>query len=96
MRYEVNDENAVSIFQDGADVPFWFQPHYPNGDTFDTKAEAEAWAVLAMASQSDDQPFPPNGRGQTGLPKPTAQELRVAALERMGLSVDDLKALLGL
>jgi hypothetical protein len=96
MRYEVDDENAVRIFQDGEDVPFWFQPHYPNGDAFDTKAEAEAWAVLAIASQADDQPFAPNGKGQTGLPKPTAEELRVAALARMGLSVEDLKALLGL
>lgn len=96
MRYEIDENNAVRIWDDMNPEPFWFQPTYPNGDTFDTSREAEAWALLAMASQSDTEPFPPNGKGQKGLPKPTAAEKRELALNRLGLSVDDLKKLLGL
>ena len=97
MRYEIDENNTVKIYDDINDEPFWSQPSYPNGDSFDSVEEATAWAELALASQLDDSaPFPPNGKGQEGLPKPTAEEVRQAKLERTGLSVDDLKALLGI
>ena len=97
MRYEIEDNNTVKIYDDINSEPFWLQPCYPNGETFDSVEEATAWAELALASQLDESaPFPPNGKGQAGLPKPTAEEIRQAKLERTGLSVDDLKILLGL
>lgn len=97
MRYEISDNNTVKIYDDINPEPFWLQPCYPNGDSFDSVEEATAWAELAIASQTDESaPFPPNGKGQPGLPKPTPEEIRQAKLERTGLSVDDLKALLGI
>jgi len=69
--YTIDNDNAVRVFKNGDDAPFWFQPDYPNGDKFDTKEEAEAWAVLAVESMQDDKPFPPSGKGVTGEAKPT-------------------------
>ena len=77
MRYEINPENfAVSIFNDGSDIPFWFQPDYPNYQKFETFAEAEEWAKLAIESQTNqDAPYPPNGKGLKGEPKPTPEQI---------------------
>ena len=70
--YTVDKDNAVRVFKDEDTVPFWFQPDYPNGDKFDTKAEAEAWAALAIESMQADKPYAPNGKGLEGEPKPAA------------------------
>jgi len=72
FRYTVDNNNAVRVFKDEDDVPFWFQPDYPNGDKFDTKEEAEAWAVLAVESMQEDKPYAPNGKGLESEPKPVA------------------------
>lgn len=69
MRYEIDEKNAVTVFNEGEDVPFWFQPDYPNGDSFDSKEEAETWAKLAVASHQDSEPYAPNGKGLAGEPK---------------------------
>ena len=51
MRYEVDSETfAIKIYNDGDDVPFQFQPDYPNGDKFDSIDEASAWAELSIAA----------------------------------------------
>ena len=98
MRYEVDAKTfAISIYQDGADVPFWFQPDYPNGDKFDSLAEAKTWAELAVKSQDENYGFtPPDGKGLPENPKPTKEQVLAARLAQTGLSVDDLKLLLGL
>ena len=71
MRYEIDPTTfAVSIFDDGATVPFQFQPDYPNGDTFDSVAEATTWAELAVASFDPSQPYAPIGKGLVGEAKP--------------------------
>lgn len=75
MRYEIDESFAVRIFNDGEDVPFWFQPDYPNEETFDSMEEAETWAKLAIASFDEMHPFAPNGKGMAGEPKPTKDEL---------------------
>lgn len=93
--YEINDNNAVSIYDGINPEPFWFQPHYPNGDSFDSKEEAETWAELAIASQTDESaPFPPNGKGLEGLPKPTKEEATRLRLESMGIDLSVLKQML--
>ena len=74
MHYTIDDSFAVRIFHAGDDVPITFQPDYPNGDTFDSREEAEAWAVLAVASFEEGQPYPPNGKGLSGEPKLSAEE----------------------
>jgi len=98
MRYEIDSETfAISIYQNGADIPFWFQPDYPNGDKFDSVEEAEIWANLAVASHDPDYGFtPPDGKGLPENPKPTEEEILLAKLARTGLTVEDLKNLLAL
>lgn len=78
--YTVNDANTVEVFAEGQEAPMLRQPHYPNQDAFDTKAEAEEWAQLFIASMEDDvAPFAPIGKGIAGEPKPTKEEI----LERL-------------
>lgn len=98
MRYEIDSETfAISIYQDGAEKPFWFQPDYPNGDKFDTYEEAETWAELAIKSQDEKYGFtPPDGKGLPENPKPTQEQINEAKLARVGLTIDELKSLLGL
>jgi hypothetical protein len=74
MRYEIDQNNAVRIFNDGEDVPFWFQPDYPNLDAFDSPEEATEWADLAIASFAPESPYPPNGKGLAGEAKPLPEE----------------------
>lgn len=98
MRYEIDNETyAISIYDDINSEPFWYQPDYPNLDKFDSYEEAEEWAKIAIASYDDSYGFlPPDGKN-TGLkPKPTEQEKLEAKLNATGLTVDDLKTLLGL
>lgn len=80
MRYEIDQETfAVSIFDDGADVPFWFQPDYPNMDKFDSVEEATAWAESAIAAYNPDcLYFPKDGKDIEPRLKPTAAELAEA------------------
>ena len=98
MKYEIDPVTfAVNIYDGINPEPFWYQPDYPNGDKFDSFDEAETWAKLAVKSHDPKYGyFAPNGKGLAGDAKPTEQELTIKKLERMGLSVDDLKSLLGL
>lgn len=74
--YTVNDENTVEVFVEGQEPPMLRQPHYPNGDAFDTKAEAEEWAGLFIASMTDENaPYAPAGKGLAGEPKPTKEQI---------------------
>ena len=81
MNYTIDETFAVRVFNDGEDVPFLFQPHYPNTDKFDTYEEAEAWAKLFVASLEPDAPYVPNGKGLAGQPKPTAEEIAAREAE---------------
>jgi hypothetical protein len=98
MNYEINpDTFAVSIYDGINPEPFWFQPNYPNNDPFDSVEEAEDWAKLAVKSHDPDYGFfAPNGKGLAGEPKPTEAEMAVAKLARIGLTLDELKTILGL
>lgn len=98
MYYEI-DENTYAInFYDGVNVePFQYQPHYPNGDSFDSYEEAEEWAKLAIKAHDPNYGFfAPNGKGLEPERKPTESEIREMRLKAIGLTVDDLKALLNL
>lgn len=75
-RYTVNDANTVEVFVEGQEPPMLRQPHYPNLDAFDTKAEAEEWAQLFIASMEDENaPYAPAGKGLAGEPKPTREQI---------------------
>jgi hypothetical protein len=96
MRYEIDSETyAIKIYNEGETVPYQFQPDYPNGDKFDSVAEASQWAELSIAAHSDDCPvYAPSGKGLPGASKPTQAEITLAKLG--GVSLDELKNLLGL
>ncbi len=71
MNYTIDPVTfAIRIFNDGEDIPFQYQPDYPNGDPFDSYEEAENWAKLSIAAHNPDQPFAPNGKSLPGEPKP--------------------------
>jgi len=53
MRYEVNQDNVVHMWDDVNPEPFLFQPHYPNGDSFDTQEEAERIDHQGSSSGAD-------------------------------------------
>jgi hypothetical protein len=98
MKYEIDPVTfAINIYDGKNPEPFWFQPDYPNGDKFDSYAEAETWAKLAVKSHDPTYGFyAPNGKGLDGEAKPTEAQMLAAKLQRTGLTVDDLKTLLGL
>ena len=84
MRYEIDEQTfAVSIYEDEQNVPFWFQPDYPNYDKFESYEEAEEWAKLAILSHDENYGFfAPEGKGIAGKPKPTEEEKLAARLKR--------------
>lgn len=98
MRYTVDKTTfAINIYADGEDVPFQFQPDYPNGDKFDSVEEASAWAEAAIAAHSDDVKVnAPNGKGLPGEPKVDLQaiaEARQALLTKLGITEEEAKLL---
>jgi hypothetical protein len=97
MRYEVDKDNIVHMWDDVNPEPFLFQPHYPNGDSFDTKEEAETWAQYKLEELTiEEAPQAPLGKGFDPEPKPTPMQAAEMKLARIGLGVDELKSLLGL
>ncbi len=92
MRYEVDKNNIIRMWDDVNEEPFLYQPHYPNGDTFDTKEEAEKWAQYKLEELTiAEAPEAPIGKNFDPQPKPTPLELRERKLALIGLSVDDPK-----
>ena len=76
LRYEIETgTNAVRVFYPDSDAPSLFQPDWPNQTPWTDTAEATAWAQLYIASVEDeDAPFAPNGPGEAGKAKPTAEQ----------------------
>jgi hypothetical protein len=96
MRYEIDPVNfAISIFENGSDVPFQYQPDYPNLDKFDTYEEAEAWAQASIAAHAlDATHYAPNGKGLAPEPiVPSAIASGKAKLEALGLTPEEITAL---
>jgi hypothetical protein len=96
MYYEIDENDfSVRVFDGINAEPFWYQPSYPNNDTFDSVEEATAWAEIAVLSMSNEyQFFPPDGKGLEPRKKPTPLEMAQGKLAGLGLTVEDLKALL--
>lgn len=51
MRIEVTPEAIVNLYRDGEDVPFLYQPHYPDGTPFESVESAQAWAEDYVAAR---------------------------------------------
>ena len=97
--YEVDetDGNTIRIYDGVSTVPFILQPHWPDGTPWATKQEAENWATATIASNNPDEPMEAGHSPlQPLVAKKTPQELAAMRLQATGLTVDDLKALLGL
>ena len=95
MRYTVDSKTfAINIFQDGEDVPFQFQPDYPNGDKFDSVEEASGWAEASIAAHSPEvMQYAPNGKGI----KPDIKidpSLKEKVLNKLGITAEEAKLLL--
>lgn len=76
LRYEIEEgTNAVRVFYPDSDVASLFQPDWPNQAPWADAAEATAWAQLYIASiEDEDAPYAPNGPGEAGKAKPTAEQ----------------------
>ena len=100
-RYEIDTaENgfAIRIFNGDEDVPYQFQPDYPNGDPFDSEAEATAWAEASIAAHDPAVLVnAPIGKGLAGQAKRTQsmidKESAHAKLAALGLTSEEIAAL---
>jgi hypothetical protein len=90
MRYEIDPTTyAIKIYEDGSDTPFQFQPDYPNGDPFDSVAEATTWAEASIAAHSDEcRVYAPNGKGLAGEVKADPNATQVI-LDRLGITFEE-------
>lgn len=89
--YTISKENTIEVFGEGETVPFLRQPHYPNGDVFDTREEADTWAQLFIeALVNEEAPYAPIGKGIEGEPKPTKEEMLATLKERAEELGDDV------
>jgi hypothetical protein len=72
MRYEIDDDFAIRIYHVGDDVPFLFQPDYPNLDKFDSRDEAEQWALATIEALNNPNALnAPSGKGLIGTKQST-------------------------
>jgi len=70
MRYEIDKNNAVKIYNDDEDFPFAFQPDWPDTTPWANADEAKSWAELLIESiQNPYSEFIP-GTSPENHPKP--------------------------
>lgn len=84
------DENNQVI----EDIPFQYQPDYPNGDPFESVEEATAWAEASIAAHSPDVLFfAPIGKGiaPEAKPDPNAKQ---NVLAKLGITAEEARLLL--
>lgn len=95
--YRVDEHLGVYIYNNTQEEPVFFQPTWPNGDTWLDTAEATEWAEARINEFLDPTaPLAGVDRDHKLTPRPTEEDVRMHKLQSLGLSVDDLKALLGL
>lgn len=104
MRYEIDENNAITMWQDGADTPFIYQPDYPDTTPFTDRADAEAWAQAKIAELSDiEAPYAPNYPGELPQKQQRKIDAEAAAIKKsaaeklaaLGLTAQEVRALLG-
>ena len=57
MTYIVISENPISVNifkKEGDELPWLYQPHYPNGDEWESVEEAQSWSETFLESLSED------------------------------------------
>lgn len=99
MRYEIDESTyAISMFESDNEIPFLFQPFWPDQTPWASKKEAEDWAKAKIEELSN-----PNSEYWAGvtpseplMPRPI--DYRQSALEKLialGLSEEEAKAVIG-
>lgn len=79
--YEIDESNAISVWDyevpNEANAPFFYQPEWPNGTPWASKAEAKAWADLFIEAlideNSDFLPGMSPEEPQIARPEPTPE-----------------------
>jgi len=60
MKYEIDEQNAIRVYNEGETVPFAYQPDWPDTTPWADADEAKAWAELLIESmQNPDSEFIP-------------------------------------
>ena len=81
IRYEIDENNVVTAFDENSEIPILRAANWSNGDAWADKAEATAWVELWIASLvNESAPLAPTERGKAGKPKLTAEQ-KVTILE---------------
>ena len=76
MRYEIDDKNAVKVYNDGQNVPFAYQPDWPDTTPWADADEAKAWAELLIESmENPNSDFIP-GTSPENHPRPRPEPAR--------------------
>ena len=52
-RYEIDEANAIRIFDGDAEKPFLFQPDWPSVIPWESREQAEDWAQTFIAAMED-------------------------------------------
>lgn len=60
IRIDVLDNNRVELFNDGEDVPFFYQDSWPDGRVWTDANEARLWAEGYVNMLETGEPFSPN------------------------------------
>jgi len=72
--YELDENNAVSIFAEAQEAPVIFQPTWPDGSAWASSEDATEWAETFIKSMTDPEYefVVGNGPDEPKKPKPTA------------------------
>jgi len=74
LTYKVDNAGALEIYLEDAELPFLFQPTWPNGSAW-KKGEAEAWAEqFILAANDPTADFAGDEPSQPTKPRQQAEE----------------------
>jgi hypothetical protein len=104
MRYEIDENNAIHMWNDSQEEPFLFQPDWPDGTPWADAKEAEDWAKAKIAELQDPTAYEaPVSRGaapvkqyrQIRAEQQEAMKNAIAKLVELGLTVEEATAIAG-
>lgn len=97
FRYEIDDSNnfTVRCWHIDQEEPWMLQPHWPSGDAWESRSDAQTWIEDHIESiVNPDAPYAAGGPGQERQAKPTPLEAALNKLGAVGLTAEDLKLIL--
>lgn len=92
LQYTVDENNVVKIFDQQKEGSF-SQPHWPNGDEWANKKEAEDWAKLFIESMENENALhAPSERNKLGKKKITESQIELLENIRKAETEEEKKA----